>query len=132
MPKRKPPSPAMPEAGTEEFSRLTCEHFMSFVDMLYGLLGENRVKGHCAFAVGTTYLQADGRECLKAQARGNVSVSIKLVASLIDLAAINMAANRAEQTGLPPDHLTALQHVLKQVEKELTTTTRLPEPPITP
>ncbi len=92
-------------------------HFSTLVEMLRDTMGEEGFNKYCAFAVGAEYTDAAGSNMI-INARGNIEVSIRMLADLIDLTAYNFAEHKQISHG------DALTMVLGKVQKELTSMQR--------
>ncbi len=114
--KKKPPE--IPKVGTHDFADHVCKQFVAITEMLQDVVGKDAFLDHCAFAVGCTYKEKDGVEQkgIVVNARGNVWVSIKMVATMIDLAAINIQNNAKDEQLTKAQ---ALDVVLNEVRNEL-------------
>ena len=112
----------LPTPGTKAFAEHCSDHFISMVDMMRDAVGEEFAT-YCAFCVATKFDEKN-EHGLILNARGNISVSVRMVADLIDLAAMNITKENGEI-----NYQDALSVVLQGIQKELTAMQREPREP---
>ncbi|MBX4215879.1 hypothetical protein KW797_02945 [Candidatus Parcubacteria bacterium] len=128
-PKKKAPAPkkkallpnaAAPVPGTRAFAYHVTEHFVSMVELLKSSLPEDSFGDFCAFIVGCKFEETETEPFgIAIQARGNILITVRTIANILDLSAINLID---EEKGITYED--ALTHVLALLQHELQTSER--------
>ena len=117
-----------PKVGTKEWAEWVCSHFTSLVEAMRDMIGDEVFRDSCAFSVGVKFMECNEKcTCGKhkygmiVNARGNIEISIRMMADLMDLAAINIH-HQYKKEGCTYE--SALAKVLQDVKNELVNTQR--------
>ena len=115
-----------PKEGTQAYANFICDHFLSMIEGLKEHMGNENFVDHCAFAVGAIYTAKNKQPAgIIVNARGNVWISIRMLADLIDLAAVNIMTNTKD---VEVTYEAAMQEVFKRIQHELLNVQRKPIP----